>query len=80
VHDIAIFDRAGRLLGEPTYGSEGDAKDYSNQPVMAPSGLRKVRTIFLAESEEPCVPIPRWTQSPARRHRALTYAGDFLTA
>ena len=52
VRDIAVFDRAGRLLGEPTYGPEGDAKDYSNQPVMAPSGLRKVRTIFLAESDD----------------------------
>ena len=50
MRDNAVFNRAGHLLGEPTYGFEDDAKDYFNQLVMAPSELHKVGTIFLAES------------------------------
>ena len=39
MRDNAVFNRAGHLLGEPTYGFEDDAKDYFNQLVMAPSEL-----------------------------------------
>ena len=52
MRDNAVFNRAGHLLGEPTYGFEDDAKDYFNQLVMAPSELHKVGTIFLAESDD----------------------------
>ena len=61
MRDNAVFNRAGHLLGEPTYGFEDDAKDYFNQLVMAPSELHKVGTIFLAESDalaRPCDPPP----------------------
>ena len=79
MHDIAIFDRAGRLLGEPTYGSEGDAKDYSNQPVMAPSGLRKVRTIFLADPRSPASPSIAGRSRPPDAI-VPSVPGDLLTA
>ena len=52
MRDNAIFNRAGHLLGEPTYGFEDDAKDYFNQLVMAPSELHKVGTVFLAEPSD----------------------------
>ena len=52
MRDNAVFNRAGHLLGEPTYGFEDDAKDYFNQLVMAPSELHKVGTIFLAEPDD----------------------------
>ena len=52
MRDNAVFNRAGHLIGEPTYGFEDDAKDYFNQLVMAPSELHKVGTIFLAEPHD----------------------------
>ena len=52
MRDIAGFNRAGHLLGEPTYGFEDDAKDYFNQLVVAPSELHRVGTIFLAASDD----------------------------
>lgn len=52
MRDNAVFNRAGHLIGEPTYGFEDDAKDYFNQLVMAPSELHKVGTIFLAEPND----------------------------
>ena len=52
MRDNAVFNRAGHLIGEPTYGFEDDAKDYFNQLVMAPSELHKVGTVFLAEPSD----------------------------
>ena len=57
MRDNAIFNRAGHLLGEPTYGFEDDAKDYFNQLAMAPSELHKVGTVFLAEPGDLAHPV-----------------------
>ena len=37
MRDNAVFNHAGHLISEPTYGFEDDAKDYFNQLVMAES-------------------------------------------
>ena len=59
MRDNAVFNRAGHLMNEPTYGFEDDAKDYFNQLAMAPSELHKVGTVFLAEAGDlPHSPVP----------------------
>ena len=72
MRDNSVFNRAGHLLGEPTYGFEDDAKDYFNQLAMASSELHKVGTVFLAEAGD----LPLSGGEPAEGTDRLVFVSE----
>jgi hypothetical protein len=72
MRDNSVFNRAGHLLGEPTYGFEDDAKDYFNQLAMASSELHKVGTVFLAEAGD----LPPSGGGPAEETDRLIFVSE----
>ena len=72
MRDNSVFNRAGHLLGEPTYGFEDDAKDYFNQLAMASSELHKVGTVFLAEAGD----LPPSSGGPAEETDRLVFVSE----